>query len=476
MGEILKSSLIYRCIVSIYGWFSRQWMESRIIRAFLNMKDENEVSRSSVFYKAGAFLRRLLSAVFHALRLDRVFAGSIFAKPFFWCFLSAALAPVIPTMALLALAAMSCISALIWAAGNRETKLVSAPVNRYIILYAALYMIAAFMSVTFRGSITVSLLTVIFIMSVFAMENAMTSVKQVKILVNGMLAVGVLVSLYGMYQFVFRASGADSWVDEEMFGGMVRVYSTLQNPNVLSEYLLLVIPLAAAGLFAAKSWGKRFIYLCTAGILCICMVLTFSRAGWLGLLFAAAIFLVLLDRRFILLGIAGVIVLFMMAPDAIISRFTSIGDMSDGSTSYRVAIWLGSVNMIKAHWISGIGPGTEAFNMIYPSYSYNTATAQHSHNLFLQIICDSGICGIVVFIILLIVFIRMVCTAISREKHKTARIFQISSLASIGGFMVQSMADYTFYNYRVMFLFWTFIALSTVFCRMSSLKGDIEKW
>ncbi len=476
MIEILKASLLYRCIYAVYGWFSGQWMGSRLIRAFLDMKDDDVTAKSSAFYKAGVLIRNVWRRFFAALKLNKVFDGSVFSRPFFWCLLAIVLAPIVPTMVLLVLVVLSCVAAMINSALDGERRLKSAAVNRYIVLYAILYMIATFMSVTVSGSLFVGMLTVVFILSAFALERAVTTHKQLALMVNGLVAAGVLVSLYGFYQFLFGAAGADSWVDEEMFGGMVRVYSTLQNPNVLSEYLLLVIPLCAACLFASKGLVRRLIYLCATGIMCACMMLTFSRAGWLGLIFAAAVFLVLLDRRFILLCIAGVIAVLMFAPDVLVSRFTSIGDMSDGSTSYRVAIWLGSINMIKDYWLSGIGPGTDAFNIIYPSYSYNTAAAQHSHNLFLQIICDCGIGGIVVFIILMIVFIRMMCTAISREKDRSARIFQISSLAGAGGFMVQSMADYTFYNYRVMYLFWMFLALGTVFCRMRKLKGVRRGW
>ena len=144
--------------------------------------------------------------------------------------------------------------------------------------------------------------------------------------------------------------------------------------------------------------------------------------------------------------------------------------MTDTSTSYRVSIWMGTLKMLKDYWLTGIGPGTEAFNMIYPAYSYNTISAPHAHNLFLQIICDTGITGITVFLILIVVFIRMNCHAISVETDHTARMLQIGSLSSIGGFLVQSMTDYSFYNYRVMYLFWAYIALSVVFCRMGRLK------
>lgn len=473
MISILKDSLLYRFFAAVGRWFSGQWMHSRIIRAFVTTKDAEEVARSSVFYRIGRVLRDLLSAVYRKLRLGRILDGSLLVHPFLWCFLAAVLAPLLPTMALLAVVLVSGVTFLLNTAADRKSALLCSPVNRYVILYAVIYVIAVCTSVTFSGSLYPGLLTTVFILSVFIVENAVTTKRQLDLLVTSMVAVGVLVSLYGFYQYIFGAAGSSAWTDDEMFSISTRVYSTLQNPNVLSEYLLLVIPLCAACLFTVKNMWKKLVFLCALGIMCVCMILTFSRAGWLGLLFAAAIFLVLIDRRYILLGIAGLILLFLAAPDTIISRFASIGDMADGSTSYRVAIWLGTISMLKDYWLSGIGPGTDAFNMIYPSYSYNTATAQHSHNLFLQIVSDAGICAIILFLLLLIVFIRALCSAISKEKDRTSKIFQISSLASIGGFMVQSMADYSFYNYRVMFLFWAFIGLSGLYIRRSSLPEGI---
>lgn len=476
MISIWKNSLIYRFFAAVCGWFSAQWMKSRIIRAFINTKDAEAVSHGSIFYRPGRFLRNLISTIYEKLRLARLFKGSIFANPYVWCFLAAVLAPVVPTMLLLGIVVISCLATILDVASDRERTLLCSPVNRYVILYAVLYVIAVFTSVTVSGSLYVGLLTTVFVLSALTVENAVTTKKGLDILVTAMVAAGVLVSLYGFYQYIFGAAGSEAWTDDDMFSSIsTRVYSTLQNPNVLSEYLLLIIPLSAACLFTAKGFLKKFLFFCAAGIMCVCMILTFSRGGWLGLIFAAAIFLILLDRRYILLFLAGAVLLFLAAPDVILSRFSSIGDMSDGSTSYRVAIWLGTVNMLKDYWVCGIGPGTDAFNLIYPSYSYNNAIAQHSHNLFLQIMSDAGICGIIVFILLLIVFIRSLCSAISKEKNRKSRIFQISALASVGGFMVQSMADYSFYNYRVMYLFWVFIGLSALFAKRSSLEGEEDE-
>ncbi len=473
--DILKASILYRLILSIWNRVGNQWRNSLIIGAFLNMKDEDALVGASVFRHAGAILRNMATAIFKILRLDKVFKDSFLAKPFLWILPAAVLAPVIPTMLLLALVLLGGVTTIIQIAIYRNNSLEGAPVNRYILLYVVMYIVATFMSVSVSGSLFPGLLTAIFVLSAFMIENAVDSKKKLQVLVFGMVCAGVLVSLYGFYQYIFGASGSDAWVDEDLFSGIgVRVYSTLQNPNVLSEYLLLIIPLSAACFFAADNWFKRIFYFGTSGIMCLCMILTFSRAGWLGLIFAVIIFLIMLDRRFILLILLGMIAVIVMAPSVIIERFASIGNMSDGSTSYRVAIWLGTAAMLKDYWLTGIGPGTQAFNDIYPAYSFNTATAQHSHNLFLQLFCDGGLCLFTIFVLLIIVFVRMMCTAISRETDNRSRIFQISSLSSIGGFTVQSMADHSFYNYRVMCLFWMFIGLSAVFRRMSRYSHENE--
>ena len=131
--------------------------------------------------------------------------------------------------------------------------------------------------------------------------------------------------------------------------------------------------------------------------------------------------------------------------------------------------------MLKDYWLCGIGPGEDAFNMVYPAYSYNAITAPHSHNLFLQIVCDVGITALVVFILLLFVYFRMLCSALSREKDWTSRMLQIAFTSGACGFMVQAMTDYSFYNYRVMFLFFVFLALGGLAARRSSLpEGGLK--
>ena len=149
--------------------------------------------------------------------------------------------------------------------------------------------------------------------------------------------------------------------------------------------------------------------------------------------------------------------LFM--PQNIVNRFLSIGDVSDTSTSYRVYIWFGTIKMLKDYWFCGIGPGTEAFNMIYPHYAYASIVAPHSHNLYLQILAENGILGILVFLALLIVLFKDSISAITGAKKSYAKACCTALTAGLAGYLVQGAFDNVWYNNRIVMMFFMFLAL-----------------
>lgn len=476
--QVLDGSLLWRALTAICLWFSRQWHSSGVISWFLHPAGWGAgASESSIFFKLWSLIRRGLCRLYELLHLERLFAGSVFLQAWFWCALPAVLAPFLPTMAVLGLAAIGYACVALRLVRERDRPLAWSPINRYIILYAAIYLAGTFFSVDLEGSLNPGLLRVAFILFAVVLGNAVSNRRQLDTLIFLMVLAGTAVAAYGILQYIFRwGYQSAAWVDSDMFSGIeFRVPSTLENPNMLGQYFLLAIPLGGAKLLSSREWGARIFYLCCCGLMCVCMLLTFSRGAWLGLLFAGAVFFVFLNPRLMLLAPIALIALYFILPDTVISRFTSIGDLSDDSTSYRLYIWLGTLAMLKDYWLCGIGPGEDAFNMVYPAYSYNAITAPHSHNLFLQIVCDAGITALVVFILLLFVYFRMLCSALSREKDWTSRMLQIAFTSGACGFMVQAMTDYSFYNYRVMFLFFVFLALGGLAARRSSLpEGGLK--
>ena len=454
----LKKSLFYQFLLRTDARLCGLWNRSLPGR-WLTCQDATR----SVFTPAGLLapkVRGLLSSALGWVPMPGFPLAALFAAA------ALILAPILPTMAVLGLAGGCMAFVLLQLASDRAAKLTFSPLNVHITLYAVVVFWSTATSVNLSGSLLPGMLTVAFVLFFYGVTSSGLE-KHLNAVLLLMMAAGVGVSFYGFYQACFPERYSDVWTDTDLFSAIAfRVYSTLANPNVLGEYLLLVIPIACAMLFSSDNLGKRIACLIAAGIMGVCLILTYSRGCYLGLLFAAAVFLVLLDRRFLFLGIIAVALCPLYLPDSVISRFTSIGNMADSSTSYRVRIWLGSLAMLKDFGFSGVGFGSVAFNTVYPAYAMHGVHAQHAHNLFLQILCDSGIVGLLVFLGLIVSFYRMMLTAIRHELDGRARVMQIGGVSAVSGFLVQSLTDYTFYNYRVMLLFFGMLGLCVLFTRM----------
>ena len=268
-------------------------------------------------------------------------------------------------MAVLGLAMVGSFSVLLNLMRDRQRDLFYVPMNRYIWLYAGIYLVGTFFSVNLKGSLLGGMLTVAFVLFTIMLENAVTTRRQLDVLIAMMVLAGTAVALYGILQYLFGwGYQSTAWVDTDMFGDSFRVPSTLENPNMLGQYLILAIPLGGAGLLSAKDWAQRVWYFICCGIMCVCMLLTLSRGAWLGLLFAGFLFVLFLQPRLLLLAPIALVALYFVLPDTIINRFSSIGDLGDSSTSYRVYIWIGTLAMLKDYWLCGIGPGDAAFNLV----------------------------------------------------------------------------------------------------------------
>ena len=451
-------SFLFSLWQAIRAFFATQWERSILVGWFTSQP-----------FCADSRLEKILPRyhkAFHRLKLDQLLQNSVFQHPLLFASCAIVLSPLLPTMGVLALVLASFFSIAVRLGCHSREPVQGNPLSKYVVIYALVYLYATITSTNPMGSLFHGLLTTIFVLFFLILGFISPEPDKIRRLLAAMVVVGMLIAMYGFYQCLFPSRFRSVWTDTDMFSSITfRAYSTLENPNMLGAFFLLIIPLCAGLLLTDHNRYRRIIYLGSLLAMISCMVLTYSRGCYLGMILAAALFLVLLDRRFL---VAGVIILFMspfFIPESVWTRFTSIGNMADSSTSYRVYIWMGTLAMLHHYWFSGIGPGESAFNTVYPNYAYNAVTAPHSHNLFLQILCDTGICGFLIFLILLIAYYRMMFTAIYHETRRSFKIMQISALSSVSGFLVEGLTDYDFYNYRVMLLFWAVLGISVLLCR-----------
>lgn len=415
-----------------------------------------------------AFLSMTLGAFKTAVLVFGVLGFAFYVKYLsLGVFLTVALAPVLPTMVLVALSFLCAFVFCIHVIKNKEFTFAKNPMNVAVIFFAISLVLGCINSCSFISSTSQALVHLSFIMFYFIVINVIRTKKQWMALVKIFVVSGFVVALYGVLQNFIGVNSTESWLDEEMFQDIkVRVYSFFNNPNVLGEFLVITIPLTVAIIWGKIRHTHKTFYGLSFLSMVACMIFTWSRGAWLGMFLALALFFVIMEKRWVFFGMLALllmpVILVLSGNSAILERILSVGNTSDTSTAYRVSIWVASFNMIKDFCVSGIGIGSEAFKVVYPKYALSGADfALHAHNLYLQVWVEMGLVGIISLLSVVLTFIRQTFSekVISVRKKDNYAKLVIAIGAGFLGFMFQGLTDYVWYNYKMLMIFWTFIAL-----------------
>ena len=316
-------------------------------------------------------------------------------------------------------------------------------------------------------------LTLYLLLFVF-MARVMRSRRLRDWLIGIYLHVSLIVSTYGIRQWIFGAEPLATWSDPTSeFANVTRVYSYLRNPNLLAGYLIPAIAFSIMAIFAWKRRGPKFLAAVMAVINTLCLIFTFSRAGWIALvvmLIAIALLLGywmhLYKRAWVLPailgGMVGFIALSVIFVPPVRSRVLSIFAMrGDSSNNFRMNVWTSVFQMIRDRPLLGIGPGNDAFNLVYPIYSKANFTALGAYSVPLEIIVEVGFIGFACFNWLVLVTVGQATKQLQRLRRAQDRhgYWLIAALATIIGLMFQGLFDTVWYRPQVNSLWWFAIAI-----------------
>jgi probable O-glycosylation ligase (exosortase A-associated) len=139
----------------------------------------------------------------------------------------------------------------------------------------------------------------------------------------------------------------------------------------------------------------------------IAVILTFSRGGFLGLM-AVTGMLALKSKRKVLalsslvfLGLAGITVVLVAAPDYV-DRISSISEFEeDGSVRGRFNAWETCWNIGVARPFTGVGPRNLDLHETFMRYSPNPWNRHVAHNIYFQTLSDGGFSLLTLFLLLL---------------------------------------------------------------------------
>ena len=198
---------------------------------------------------------------------------------------------------------------------------------------------------------------------------------------------------------------------------------------------------------------------------------TFSYGAWLAISVAIfAIFWLEYSKKWQKKYLTILILVFaILISLASVYKYKSIANMGERSSlASRAAIWKSAGLMIENNSLFGIGPGN--FNEKYLEYQkyfppYLEWSAPQPHNIFLTFWLESGLVGLVGFILLLFNFFRDNKIAI-----KNNRDFGILFLGIIIYILVHGMVDTTYWRNDLAVVFWVIIAANIYLAKNNPLK------
>ena len=317
------------------------------------------------------------------------------------------------------------------------------------------------------------------------------------------LAAGFLASAYGVLQyFNFEFIWPHAL---NPYGG--RAVSTFGNPNFLSSYDVILIPFCVILWAKAKGFARAGYALCAltleAGLLC-----SLTRSSWLGVFVAMAFlffskgFLKALRKEVRLFGLffgLGLAV-FILWPHSLLSAGyhpSVLGRLEEASTilkpgkekqayspwDQRVMIWTCAWLMAKDNPLTGQGFGL--FELFYPFYQgpvlratpfyWGLRThANNAHNEILEVLSQTGIIGLGLFIWIWVIFFRF-ARDFSQDEDSSAGLWVSAGAAGVLGMTIDNLLNVSLHFAVPAFLFWWVVGMSVGVGRVSSADSSIPK-
>lgn len=392
------------------------------------------------FYKLVAFFIGLM-VVYFAFRSFKI-----------GIYLLAISIPFLPDQVTIAVLLLSVISGFIHWIIKENFEININGYNIIFVLMLIVFSINTMLSVNVSGSMRDFIINGLSVLMIIHMINGIEEKKDLYTLIDFIIVVGFMTAFYAFYQYLSGEPMGSGWVDPSS-NISIRVFSSFENPNLYAEYLIMIIPLTFAR-FLSVNRRKKIFYAIVGMTQLVALLLTFSRGGWLGLVFAVGIFVLLLKKDLIIKLIPlGIISLFFL-PNSIMMRIKSIGNLSDSSNFYRFQIWKNSVDIIKDFFVTGVGLGFESFRTISPLY-IKDFSPYHAHNTYLELVIEIGVLGLILFVWLLFKLLK----DIRHQSMSQDKLFTVALFSGIAGLFIHGVAEHVLYNPKIIFQFWLITGL-----------------
>ncbi|MDB9349904.1 IctB family putative bicarbonate transporter [Nodularia spumigena] len=432
-------------------------------------------------YLATSYLHRFLVGILHSWRQSSILMqwGDVIAVALLS--LVYALAPFVSS-SLVGVLLVACVGFWLLLTLSDEsastTTPLFTPIHLLVLLYWAIAVVSTALSPVKQAAFKDLVVLTLYLLLFALCARVLRSPRLRSWIITLYLHVSLIVSIYGLRQWFFGARALATWVDPQSpLANTTRVYSYLGNPNLLAGYLVPAVVFSLVAMFAWASWIKKALALTMFVANGACLVLTFSRGGWIALVVGLLTAIALLvywwtvqmppfwrtwSLPMILGGMIGLLLLAIIFVEPVRIRVLSIfADRQDSSNNFRRNVWDAVFEMIRDFPIIGIGPGHNSFNKIYPLYQRPRYTALSAYSVFLEVAVETGLVGLACFLWLIIVTFNSAFLQVRRlrQSRSVEGFWLIGAFATVAGMLAHGTVDTIWFRPEVNSLWWLMVAL-----------------
>jgi len=253
-----------------------------------------------------------------------------------------------------------------------------------------------------------------------------------------------------------------------MLGEISRVGGTMGHPNAFARYLGFLIPFTLSLSLAPLKGRYRLI--CGALFILSTMahIMTFSRAAWGGLVISLMVIVALgvmakliSWQRALILSLVGLLSLSCVAlafREAIAERLFADDAGSVASRLPQIEI---ALNVIKSHPLIGVGVNNYAEVMHQYDNTSERITSWFPmtvHNVYLLIAAETGIAGLLFFLVFLFHFFKTGFHVL-RRGDPLSKALAIGIISGVTAFLIQIMVMPPTLTSSSFLFFWIFTGL-----------------
>ena len=267
-----------------------------------------------------------------------------------------------------------------------------------------------------------------------------------------LLAAATLMAVYGLTQSIAE-------------GATFRAHGTMSIYMTFAGVLMLSALVATAQiLFLPRGrwfWGL----VGSLALLIAALVMTHTRGAWIGFASGGALILGCRQKRLLLALPVVAVAIFLAAPEAVRARIRSIVDPQDVTARERLYMWGSGLQIVRDHPWTGVG--INGVKGVYQAYKHPDAVRDqrgHLHNNLFQIAAERGLIGVVCWLWIWVAFYHQAWRIFRALEPGTFRAsaLVVGSLASVTGFHVAGLFEFTFGDSEVIMLVYFLMALPYV--------------